>query len=91
MSFAKKVKSFNKDIKFQVGERVRVMIPFTKQKEVNCNTGIIVGMKVRFMHTPKMRAVYCTVRMDGEYFKAPLWKGIGELFTISIKHIKKEK
>ena len=89
MAFANEIEEFGHDIKFRVGERVRVVIEDIDPKEINIDTGIIVKFDVRHMHTPKFRAITCTVWMDGEYFKKPMYSGLGQQFTTDIDQIEK--
>lgn len=89
MAFAKNVKPFNDEIKFQVGERVKVVIPNIKSEDIGCDTGIIVKIYVKFMHTPEMRKIRCSLRMDGEYIKEPLWQKIGEIIGVDISCLRK--
>ena len=89
MAFANDVKPFGQNIQFGLGERVKIIIDDIDPKEVNVNTGIICKMDVHHLQTPKLRRIMCTVWMDGEYFKKPMMKGLGQQFTTDIDHIEK--
>jgi hypothetical protein len=87
MAFAKDIKSFGHNIGFRIGDRVKVIIEDIDSVDINCDTGIIVGMNVSFVHTIEHRKIVCTIRMDAEFFKKPMFGGIGETFTTDIKNI----
>ncbi len=75
--------SYAHEIKFQVGQRVRVDIPEIPPEETNCKTGLITGIKTRFPRSPDLRQHYYMVRFDTGVIK----KGceyIGQIYELSV-------
>ena len=90
--YAKDVKEFTDEVKFRVGQRVKVDLKIPVK--VHCDTAIIFKINTNFMHTPKLRKIRYYIRFDDEYTKdPPVWTGIPEILVVSedrLKPIKKE-
>ena len=61
--------SYNHEIKYQVGQRVRVDIPEIPPEETNCKEGVITAIKTRFPKSPEHRQHFYTVRFDASVIK----------------------
>ena len=64
------IEDYSNDIRFKVGQRVKVDIVHESQKDdVNCDTGTITGCRTRFAKTPKMRRIEYLVVFDEPMIK----------------------
>ena len=91
MAYAKDVKEFHSQCAFRVGERVKVTVNDIDKNDVACDTGLISKISVQFMHTPAMRQIRITVRMDAPYFKKNTFGEMGEFVTLDAIQIGKIK
>ena len=89
--FAESVKTFDEQCEFRVGQRVHVKLDGIKKSEIASDTGIIVGINVQFMHTPAMRRIKATVRLDREFFKSTILGRIGEITVCEITQLTEVK
>ena len=58
------IESYAHEIKYQVGQRVRVDIPEIPPEQTNCKTGAVTAIKTRFPKSPDCRIHFYTVRFD---------------------------
>lgn len=63
------IEAFKHAPSFRVGQRVRVDIPEIPKNERQCDTGIISGIRTRFVRTPEARQVWYVVTFDRPYIK----------------------
>jgi len=91
MAYAKGVKEFYSECAFRVGERVRVLVGGIDKKDIASDTGMITGILVQFMHTPAMRKIRITVRMDAPFFKKSAFSEMGEFVTVDACQIERIK
>ena len=64
------IKDYSNEIKFKVGQRVKVNIVHKSQKDsVNCDTGTITQCSTRFAKTPEMRKIQYLVVFDEPMIK----------------------
>ncbi len=88
-----KIEDYSKEVGFQVGERVRVIIKEIPKEHLNCDTGIITAITTRFSATPKMRRFSYHVKFDEPYVKEEkvFYKQIYALTLMDKKFIRKLK
>lgn len=91
MAYVGHVKAFDSEYDFRVGERVKVIVDGIAKKDIACNTGLICGISVNFIHTPEMRQIKIRVRMDAPYFKKTVFGEMGEFVTLNACQIEKIK
>ena len=61
---------FTREATFNVGQRVRIKLrKGVKQREVQCDTGLITNVRTRFARSPELRQIMYTVRFDRGYLK----------------------
>ena len=77
------IKSYTHEIKYQVGQRVRVDIPEIPPEQTNCKTGVVTGIKTRFPKSPELRQHSYTVRFD-EYVIIPEFIMFGQIHQLSV-------
>lgn len=68
------IEPYTDEIKFQVGERVRVSIQsdITKPEDIDNDKATIIGIDTRFAASPELREVTYKVWLDGSYFRNPV-------------------
>ena len=90
-----KHQAFNDEVKFQVGERVRVDFPEVPIDERDSTSGIIVGISTRFPTTSTHRTIGYQIWFDGsgQYIKRENMcaGGIGNNIVVSADKLTKEK
>lgn len=69
--YANHMDEFTDEVRFQVGERVRVRLApdLIPEEEIECGTGVIRKILTKFMLTPKMRRLVYEVWLDGPYHR----------------------
>lgn len=69
---------------FNILDRVCIHIKDIPKEDVVCNTGIVVGISVRFIHTPERRSISYSIRLDGDkpYAAKKFLFAIGPMITI---------
>jgi hypothetical protein len=60
---------FADEVRYQVGERVKVRVApdLIPEEEIECGTGVVRKIYTKFMLTPKMRRFVYEVWLDGPY------------------------
>lgn len=59
---------YSEEVKFQVGQRVDVDLPYVKIEDRDVTTGIIILIGTRFFATKEHRRIYHTIRLDNKNF-----------------------
>ncbi len=76
--------SYAHEIKYQVGQRVRVDIPIIPPEHTNCKTGLVTAIKTRFPRSPDCRVHFYTVRFD-EHVIIPEFVFIQQIHELSVE------
>lgn len=85
----KKWEAFDDEVKFKVGERVKIYIEeLEKDKDVGIGTttGVITGAHTRFAVVPEYRSFSYSVRLDGD---GKYYGSMGSSVRYSQEHLSK--